>query len=88
MAGVCPADTCLIEPMLLPPFTTIAEIRNSVAAEAYEACLPLDAPAITPKQALAELAGGVSFLGLLSADQVAPAVHAACHVCPASAVTY
>ena len=76
VAGVCPADKRLIKPMLLPPFTTITEIRNSVAAEAYAACMPIDAPACDPKQALADLAGGVTFLDLLSADQVPSALRA------------
>ena len=87
VAGVCPADSCLIEPMLLPPFMTAAEVRDSVAAEAFAACLPLDAPASNTKQALAELAGGVTFHDLLSADQVLLAVHAALFICPTSAGT-
>lgn len=85
VVGICPADTRLVEPMLLPPFTTIAEIRDSVAAEAFAACMPLDAPACDPKQALAELAGGVTFLDLLSADQVflAPNAVLSCMPCQA-----
>lgn len=87
VSGVCPADTCFIEPMLLPPFMTAAEVRNSVAAEAFAACMPLDAPASDPKQALAELAGGVTFDDPLSADQVLPAVHAVMYALPVRAPT-
>ena len=67
---VCSACPQFLEPMLLPPFVTAAEVRSSVAAEALAECMPLENPATNCGITLDQLTGHLSFLDLLAADQV------------------
>ena len=65
-----PAAPQLLEHLLLPPFIAAANVRSDTASEALAACMPLDMPGQKSSKVLEDLAGGVTFMSLLAAEQV------------------